>query len=200
MQLTDLEWSTEFTSTILLHESIVPNTYTVRIKFNSNTDNINNQNRAFDRIKYFFQSMMHNGMIMNYKNINADTLAQFADKIIMIPEEPFDQIMVAIIHSKLINIVEGNIQITEVKLESWQGDDVAYTSESYGITKLFIEGDFGEVQWWQHAKPVTFNPSDPDYKIPEWKDFNLEFDKKKEKPQNKKSKKFNPTIIDGGKK
>ena len=116
MQLTDLEWSTDFTSTILLHDAVVPNTYTIKIKFNSNTDNINNQNRAFDRIKYFFRSMMHNGMIMNYKNINAETLAQFADKIIMIPEEPFDQIMVAIIHSKLINIVEGNIQITEVKL------------------------------------------------------------------------------------
>lgn len=200
MQLTDLEWSTEFTSTILLHESIVPNTYTVRIKFNSNTDNINNQNRAFDRIKYFFQSMMHNGAIMNYKNINAETLAQFADKIIMIPEEPFDQIMVAIIHSKLINIVEGNIQITEVRLESYQGDDVVYTSETFGITKMFIEGDFGEVQWWQHAKPITFNPQDPDFKIPTWAQINLEFDKKTEKPQNKKSKKFNPTIIDGGKK
>ena len=73
-----------------------------------------------------------------------------------------------------------------------------YTSEAFGITKLFIEGDFGEVQWWQHTKPITFNPSDPDYKIPEWKDFNLEFDKKKEKPQNKnKNKKFKPTIIDG---
>ena len=200
MQLTDLEWSTEFTSTILLHESIVPNTYTVRIKFNSNTDNINNQNRAFDRIKYFFQSMMHNGAIMNYKNINAETLAQFADKIIMIPEEPFDQIMVAIIHSKLINIVEGNIQITEVRLESYQGDDVVYTSETFGITKMFIEGDFGEVQWWQHAKPITFNPQDPDFKIPTWAQINLEFDKKTEKPQNKKSKKFNPTITDGGKK
>jgi|TARA_Y100001938_G_scaffold144808_1_gene220206 hypothetical protein len=199
MQLTDLEWSTDFTSTILLHDAVVPNTYTIKIKFNSNTDNINNQNRAFDRIKYFFRSMMHNGMIMNYKNINAETLAQFADKIIMIPEEPFDQIMVAIIHSKLINIVEGNIQITEVKLESWQGDDVVYTSETYGITKLFLEGDFGEVQWWQHNKPITFNPSDPDYKIPNWKQFNLEFDKKQEKPQNK-TKKFNPTIIDGGKK
>ena len=200
MQLTDLEWSTEFTSTILLHDAVVPNTYTVKIKFNSNTDNIVNQNRAFDRIKYFFQTMMHNGMIMNYKNINAETLAQFADKIIMIPEEPFDQIMVAIIHSKLINIVEGNIQITEVKLDSWQGDDVVYTSETFGITKLFIEGDFGEVQWWQHAKPLTFNPSDPEYKVPTWKQINLEFDKKPEKPQNKKSKKFNPTIIDGGKK
>ena len=200
MQLTDLEWSTEFTSTILLHESVVPNTYTVRIKFNSNTDNINNQNRAFDRIKYFFQSMMHNGMIMNYKNINAETLAQFADKIIMIPEEPFDQIMVAIIHSKLINIVEGNIQITEVKLDSWQGDDVVYTSETFGMTKLFLEGDFGEVQWWQHAKPITFNPQDQEFKMPTWKQINLEFDKKPEKPQNKKSKKFNPTIIDGGKK
>jgi len=200
MQLTDLEWSTDFTSTILLHESVVPNTYTVRIKFNSNTDNINNQNRAFDRIKYFFQSMMHNGMIMNYKNINAETLSQFADKIIMIPEEPFDQIMVAIIHSKLVNIVEGNIQITEVKLDSYQGDDVAYTSEIFGMTKLFIEGDFGEVQWWQHAKPVTFNPQDPEFKMPTWKQINLEFDKKTEKPQNKKSKKFNPTIIDGGKK
>ncbi len=200
MQLTDLEWSTEFTSTILLHDAVVPNTYTVKIKFNSNTDNIVNQNRAFDRIKYFFQTMMHNGMIMNYKNINAETLAQFADKIIMIPEEPFDQIMVAIIHSKLVNIVEGNIQITEVKLDSWQGDDVVYTSETFGITKLFIEGDFGEVQWWQHAKPLTFNPSDPEYKVPTWKQINLEFDKKPEKPQNKKSKKFNPTIIDGGKK
>jgi hypothetical protein len=200
MKLTDLEWSTEFTSTILLHESVVPNTYTVRIKFNSNTDNITNQNRAFDRIKYFFQSMMHNGMIMNYKNINAETLAQFADKIIMIPEEPFDQIMVAIIHSKLINIVEGNIQITEVKLDSWQGDDVVYTSETFGITKLFLEGDFGEVQWWQHSKPITFNPQDTEFKMPTWKQINLEFDKKPEKPQNKKSKKFNPTIIDGGKK
>ena len=200
MQLTDLEWSTEFTSTILLHDAVVPNTYTVKIKFNSNTDNIVNQNRAFDRIKYFFQTMMHNGMIMNYKNINAETLAQFADKIIMIPEEPFDQIMVAIIHSKLVNIVEGNIQITEVKLDSWQGDDVVYTSETFGITKLFIEGDFGEVQWWQHAKPLTFNPSDPEYKVPTWKQINLEFDKKPEMPQNKKSKKFNPTIIDGCKK
>ena len=200
MQLTDLEWSTEFTSTILLHDSVVPNTYTVRIKFNSNTDNINNQNRAFDRIKYFFQSMMHNGMIMNYKNINAGTLSQFADKIIMIPEEPFDQIMVAIIHSKLTNIVEGNIQITQVKLDSYQGDDVVYTSETFGMTKLFIEGDFGEVQWWQHAKPITYNPQDADFKMPTWKDINLQFDKKPEKPQNKKSKKFNPTIIDGGKK
>ena len=199
MQLTDLEWNTEFTSTILLHDSIVPNTYTLTIKFNSNTDNINNQNRAFDRIKYFFQSMLNNGLIMNYKNVNADTLSQYADKIIMIPEEPFDQIMVAIIHSKLINVVEGNIQITEVRLDSWQGDNVIYTSEAFGITKLFTEGDFGEVQWWQHAKPITFNPSDQDYIIPEWKDYNLEFDKKKEKPQNKGKKKFNPTIIDGGK-
>ena len=136
---------------------------------------------------------------MNYKNVNADTLSQYADKIIMIPEEPFDQIMVAIIHSKLINVVEGNIQITEVRLDSWQGDNVIYTSEAFGITKLFTEGDFGEVQWWQHAKPITFNPSDQDYIIPEWKDYNLEFDKKKEKPQNKGKKKFNPTIIDGGK-
>jgi hypothetical protein len=117
----------------------------------------------------------------------------------MIPEEPFDQIMVAIIHSKLINVVEGNIQITEVRLDSWQGDNVIYTSETFGITKLFTEGDFGEVQWWQHAKPITFNPSDEEYVIPEWKDFNLEFDKKKDTPQNKGKKKFNPTIIDGGK-
>ena len=50
------------------------------------------------------------------------------------------------------------------------------------------------------AKPLTFNPSDPEYKVPTWKQINLEFDKKPEKPQNKKSKKFNPTIIDGGKK
>ena len=143
--------------------------------------------------------MMHNGMIMNYKNINAETLAQFADKIIMIPEEPFDQIMVAIIHSKLINIVEGNIQITEVKLDSWQGDNVVYTSEDFGLTKLFMTGDFGEVQWWQHSKPITFTPQDQDYKITTWKEINLAFDKKPEKPQNK-NKKFNPTIIDGGKK
>jgi len=199
MQLTDLEWNTEFTSTILLHDSIVPNSYSIQIKFNSNTDNINNQNRAFDRMKYFFQSLMNNGLIMNYKNVNADTLSQYADKIIMIPEEPFDQIMVAIIHSKLINIVEANIQITEVKLDSWQGDNVVYTSEAFGMTKLFVEGDFGDIQWWQHTKPITFNPSDPDYKIPEWKDFNLQFDKIKEKPQNKGKRKFNPTIIDGGK-
>ena len=38
MQLTDLEWNTTYTSTILLHDSIVPNTYKVNIKFNSNTD------------------------------------------------------------------------------------------------------------------------------------------------------------------
>ncbi len=36
-------------------------------------------------------------------------------------------------------------------------------------------------------------------KITTWKEINLAFDKKPEKPQNK-NKKFNPTIIDGGKK
>ena len=40
MQLTDLEWNTDFTSTILLHDSIVPNSYNITIKFNSNTDNL----------------------------------------------------------------------------------------------------------------------------------------------------------------
>ena len=200
MQLSDLKWKTRFTSVILLHDSIVPNTYSVGLTFNSNTDNIVNQNRAFDRIKYFFQSMTSNGLIMNYKNDHANNLSQYSDKIIMIPEEPFDQIMVAIIHSKLINIVEGNIQITEVKLDSWQGDDVVYTSETFGITKLFLEGDFGEVQWWQHAKPITFTPADPKFKIPEWKHINLEFDKTEKPKHNKTKKPFNPTIIDGGKK
>ena len=55
MQLSDLKWKTRFTSVILLHDSIVPNTYSVGLTFNSNTDNIVNQNRAFDRIKYFFE-------------------------------------------------------------------------------------------------------------------------------------------------
>jgi|TARA_B100001964_G_scaffold242855_1_gene318934 hypothetical protein len=201
MQLSDLKWKTRFTSVILLHDSIVPNTYSVGLTFNSNTDNIVNQNRAFDRIKYFFQSMTSNGLIMNYKNDHANNLSQYSDKIIMIPEEPFDQIMVAIIHSKLVNIVEGNIQITEVQLNSWQGDNVTYTSEVFGLTKLFLEGDFDGVQWWQHSKPITFTPSDLKYKILEWKDINLEFDKIKKPPHNKKVKKvFNPTIIDGGKK
>ena len=144
--------------------------------------------------------MMHNGLIMNYKNEHAEALAEYSDKIIMIPEEPFDQIMVALLHSKLTNIVEGKIQITEMRLDSWHGDNVTYTSEILGLTKLFLEGDFGEVQWWQHAKPITFNPNDPKFKMPTWEQINLEFDKKPEKPQNKKKKKFNPTIIDGGKK
>ena len=201
MQLSDLQWNTEFTSTILLHKTLLPNTYKVSLTFNSNTDNIKNQNRAFDRIKYFFQVMMHNGLIMNYKNEHAEALAEYSDKIIMIPEEPFDQIMVAIVHAKLVNIVEGNIQITEVKLDSWQGDNVIYTSEIFGITKLFLEGDFDEVQWWQHTKPITFTPTDKEYKVPTWKDIDLEFDKPTKPKQNKKVKKaFNPTIIDGGKK
>ena len=72
-----------------------------------------------------------------------------------------------------------------------------YTRKVVGSVQSVKET--GEVQWWQHAKPITFNPSDPDYRIPEWKDINLEFDKKKEKPQNKGKRKFNPTIIDGGK-
>ena len=81
MQLSDLQWNTEFTSTILLHKTLLPNTYKVSLTFNSNTDNIKNQNRAFDRIKYFFQVMMHNGLIMNYKNEHAKALAEYSDKI-----------------------------------------------------------------------------------------------------------------------
>ena len=201
MQLSDLQWNTKFTSTILLHKTLLPNTYNISLTFNSNTDNIKNQNRAFDRIKYFFQVMMHNGLIINYKNKHAENLAEYSDKIIMIPEEPFDQIMVALLHSKLVNIVEGKIQITEMRLDSWHGDNVTYTSEILGLTKLFLEGDFGDVQWWQHTKPITFTPTDKEYKVPTWKNINLEFDKPTEPKQNKKvNKPFTPTIIDGGKK
>jgi|TARA_Y100000310_G_C20572410_1_gene758722 hypothetical protein len=200
MELSDLQWKTKFTSVILLHDLIIPNSYSVKLQFNSNTDIVEDQNRAFDRIKYFFRSMLHNGLIMNYKNKNATVLSTYSDKIIMIPEEPFDQIMVALIHSKLHNIVEGKIEITEVKLDSWQGDNVTYSSEMYGITKLFLEGDFGDIQWWQHAKPIAFTPQDKSYKIPTWKDIDLEFDKKPKPSNNKKRQPFRPTIIDGGKK
>ena len=111
MQLSDLQWNTEFTSTILLHETLLPNTYKVSLTFNSNTDNIKNQNRAFDRIKYFFQVMMHNGLIMNYKNEHAEALAEYSDKIIMIGQKYNSLESESEIDINTMNILENNYSL-----------------------------------------------------------------------------------------
>ena len=108
------------------------------------TESIREQNVAMERIKYFLNECLENGIFVQdteHKVIEKYNTCGF--KVCTVPEEPYDQIITLLLLTKLNSITEGRLVITDMTLGSRISDDVRFICD--------IESPRGPLEapgWW----------------------------------------------------
>jgi hypothetical protein len=108
------------------------------------TESIREQNVAMERIKYFLNECLENGIFVQdteHKVIEKYNTCGF--KVCTVPEEPYDQIITLLLLVKLNSITEGRLIITDMTLGSRLSDDVRFICD--------IESPRGPLEapgWW----------------------------------------------------
>ena len=170
-----LSHDVDFSAVIVDGDRIFPNFYKLKINLITLTENSSYQNVAIQRILIFLQEIFDGSILCNIKNINANKLIRIAknSRVILLPEEPYDQIIAMILFHKLYAIVEGNFEIDSVIIGSNISPNLMYTIEDFepfefDKTKI-------DIPWWERSDPTTTDNTKLLKFAPSWADINLEW-------------------------
>ena len=207
--MTDLSYKAKWKSVICLDNWLSPNDYSCKVHFDIETDNGDEQNIAFERCKVFFDTILHQSLIINIANPLLQILQKKTEqRIITIPNDPLDLVIGNVIYHKLNAITDGRISVQQVDIKSSQGDNIWIHfdqdfSENSNLCELELFKTINETPWWyrndashtdwfEHTKKeVKFHK----HTVP-W-DKDLLWNQKDAKVE--RIQKWKPTIIDGGK-
>ena len=121
-----LSWHTNWQSTMLVDQIILPNHFSINIEFEAGDSNELEQLVAFDRIKYYINTVLEGSLFANIDNPLVNKLEKsFNVYIITLPSEPMDHIIASVVFSKIISIVEGRLDIHSVTFSSRLGEEVS---------------------------------------------------------------------------
>lgn len=197
-------WRTRWYGNLLLDNDILINQYDIAVDFIPNSPAIKDQNKSFERIKYFFNFICNSSIISNMDNPNLPKIYKnFITNIIALPNDPFDQQLAACLFAKLQSISVDQISVFSLTLESYQGENVSYTIDKDQITNSLLLPTAKimgmETQpWWWNNNTKTNDIKEIKHRGLDWDKLNLLFEEKSVSID-KKHKKFNPIIIKGGK-
>lgn len=108
------------------------------------TESIREQNVAMERIKYFLNECLENGIfVQDTEHKVIEKYASCGFKVCTVPEEPYDQIITLMLLTKLNSITEGRLVITDITLGSRISDQVKFTCDIENP-----RGPFEEHGWW----------------------------------------------------
>lgn len=172
-----LKKTVEWYSGLIYHDRFCVNHYNAELTMLTVSKDHEEQNIAYDRMKYWVDNVLDNSILININNPNLGTWQATESRIIPLPEEPVDQIIGIMLYLKLNAVMEGRVVISDVEILSTQGDNVTY---AHSVGEGF--GPFGDEGWWADSRPVwTPVHHDPNSKVvelarqPEWKEIDLDW-------------------------
>jgi hypothetical protein len=171
-------WPADITCTLITEKLILPNHYSIRIGVEPNNSESTDVNLGLKKVKYFVANYLNNGLIINQSNPLTELTVNLDTNIILLPYEPYDYFIAAILYNKLSAITKKYFDIGYLSLDSLIGDRVEYTIIELDSANLDMNCDL----WWNQDS-VDTGIGD----VPSWEDLNF-----RDKP------KFSPKIIQGG--
>lgn len=211
--MTDLQWTTSWNSVIAYEDQLLPNIYTVTIHFDVATDNAEDQNIAFERIKFFVDNILHDAIFCGIDDPLADFFMKtFKQRLVTFVRSPQDLTVAATLFAKFNSIADGKINIESIQLGSTQGNEVfvnfdsEFAEESTMLTTNELIKESDRSPWWfredcgtadyfktEEGSSVITLITD----VSGWEDSGLSWSA--DEKENKIEKSWNPTIIPGGK-
>ncbi len=171
-----LSHDVSFSAVVVDGFQIFPNTYKLKIDMLTVTENAVHQNVAIQRILFFIKEILNGSVFIHAKNPNVKKISNLAkeSRVILFPEEPFDQIIALILFHKLHAIVEGKFELDNIKIGSNVSPDLMYTVEDFEN----FEYDESKIEspWWQRPDPSTTDELKKIKKCNSWADLNLDWE------------------------
>lgn len=191
----NLNWSATLQTTVVVEDSILPNTYEIQFDLITNTEIPEEQFIYFNRLRWFVEAKLHLSTIINNASPLFHNLSAFDQTIMQVSDRPSELLIAAILSQKASAIMDGKLIVNEITLGSSLGEYIRYTITHEDIidaAELFPWIKSGEKVWWRRGDTSI---NDIDSTIIPWEELNLTTEKKKMADV----KKFTPTIITGGK-
>ena len=142
-----LKYDLHFNAGVYYNSNTILNNYSLRLWMITNTELAEDQNTAFERIKYFVYNHVDNTMFID--RAEQEQCAKFLQaglNITTMPGDPVDQLIGIMLYHKLNAIMEQRMTIVETELSSSQGQAMTYL-HSEGENTLGVEAP----AWWQNA-------------------------------------------------
>lgn len=116
-----------FQAAIHYENKYILNLYLIKLYMNVTTDDIREQNIALDRIKYLIEQCFDSCVFVEeIETKSIDLYSKAGIKTCSLPDEPYDQIIAAVLLSKFNTVTEGKLFITEIKIKSNICDEVVF--------------------------------------------------------------------------
>lgn len=165
-------------SGVVWKDQFLINSYTASMDLVTKTMDPECQDLAYQRMNYWIYDVMQDAVIIDQANTVLGAYQATGQRLIVLPDEPVDQLIGMMLYCKLNAVMESHMLITDVSISSRAGDEMAYLhcdDESLG--------PFAEPGWWTDAGPkwsdikgrrgknnvIAMN------RVPEWKDLGLEW-------------------------
>jgi len=142
-----LKYDLHFNAGVYYRGNTILNNYSLRLWMITNTELAEDQNTAFERMKYFVYNHVDNTMFID--RAEQEQCAKFLQaglSITTMPGDPVDQLIGIMLYHKLNAIMEQRMNIVETELSSSQGQAMTYL-HSEGENTLGVEAP----AWWLSA-------------------------------------------------
>ena len=142
-----LKYDLHFNAGVYYNSNTILNNYSLRLWMITNTELAEDQNTAFERMKYFVYNHVDNTMFIDRaKQEQCAKFLQAGLSITTMPGDPVDQLIGIMLYHKLNAIMEQRMTIVETELSSAQGQAMTYL-HSEGENTLGVEAP----AWWHSA-------------------------------------------------
>lgn len=136
---------------VLVDSEQVPwiNHYEVRVHMRVTTDDSIEYNIAYERMKFWFQDIMHSAVLIHAGDPKLNTWQDTGLACLDFPEQPLDQVLTLMLMSKITAMSEGRLEILSVGVSSAADDGVVYFCDQEDHLHWFEEPG-----WWNDPGPA----------------------------------------------
>ena len=171
-------YNTQFIAAVWWNGRLIMSNYDVTFKLITAGIDPANTNTALDRLKYMVEEYLIG--VVFVKDTDADQIKKLKSagiKVVIMPEEPVDQIIGMMLYSKISAVMEGHMLVRSVMLSSTAGDSVVYEHDNTESV-----APFDQPGWWNSTDPhcevqTKRNPEKVFVitAINQWRDLGLEW-------------------------
>lgn len=170
----------EFSTGVVYNNEFSVNYYTAIVSMTTMSSDVEKHNIAYERMKYWLDWVLSNSIIMANSDPMCNKWLATEQRIVLLPDQPVDQLVGIMLYRKLTAIVEDQFLITDLELSSSLGDHMSYI-HSHGESL----GPMASDSWWNDSGPGWTATSKRKSRVMNiiemsrettWKDLDLDFD------------------------
>lgn len=145
-----LKKSFGFYSGMFYQGKFMVNHWNVQLDLLTVSESADQQNIAYERMKYWMHHVIDDSILIAHDDPALATVSDLNARILVLPDEPVDQIIGIMLYLKLNAIMENRMIVVGTEIWSTQGDQTSYIH----IGGENLGPNLGQDGWWSDSRPV----------------------------------------------